>query len=257
MKLKSVKIKAHNDVQRSYYEEQLDKKIRLIPTESTYIKRHIERLLNFGNLSTSERILEVGCGMGKYTLPLAKNHLRIEGMDLSPVLLKYFEKFKEENQKIPLHCFDILDCPPAFAGQFDVVLGFFALHHLVDLKAAFHAFMHYIRPGGRIIFFEPNGVNPLYYFQIMITPGMSWAGDKGLLKMTKRKLTTAISDAGFDNLKFECFGMLPPMCMNRSFGPALEDWINSFGLIDRVGAFLMLEATKPDTVIRGNKHNNH
>ena len=248
MRLISPKTKAHNEIQRSYYEQQLSRKTRLIPTESTYVNRHIERLCRFSNLSTNERILEVGCGMGKYTLPLAKGRLRIEGVDLSPVLLEHFDKFNEDKHNIPLHCFDILECPPAFEGRFDVVLGFFTLHHLVDLNEAFDAFTHYIRPGGRIVFFEPNGLNPLYYIQIMITPGMSWAGDKGLRNMTKRKLTAASRDAGFKDLKMECFGMLPPVLMNRRFGPPLEDWINSFNVINKVGAFLMLEATKPENV---------
>ena len=74
---------------------------------------------------------------------------------------------------------DLLDPPAELHGSFDVVTGFFVLHHLEDLDAAFAGGRQLARPGGRVVFIEPNAYFPGFYVQVTLTPGMSWKGGEG------------------------------------------------------------------------------
>lgn len=241
----SEKIEKQNDEQRRYFEERsLKKNARLRPVNSTYVKRHVERLIGFGGISKGDRILDIGCGMGKYTLPLAGEGYFVEGLDLSPYLLAQLQTYTSTGLHIPLHCADILDPIPTLENRFDVVTGFFMLHHLVDIEAAFDAVGYYLKPGGRFVFLDVNPFCPWYYLQITFTPSMRWRVEKGIFNLTKNKLFGYAQAAGYSECESKKFGMLPPLLMNRSLGPALEKIIDKITLFRPVSAFQMFRAIK-------------
>jgi SAM-dependent methyltransferase len=146
----------------------------------------------------------------------------VEGLDLSPVLLDRLHGFDGGRYNIPLHCADVLQHPPGLEGQFDVVMGFFTLHHLHDLLSCFEAMTRLIKPGGRIVFLEPNPYNVLYYIQILITPGMTWQGDGGIVRMRTGLVFHAMRNAGLRHLAVARFGLFPPFLTNRQWGSRLE-----------------------------------
>ena len=86
------------------------------------------------------------------------------------------------------------------------------------------------RPRGRIVFLEPNPLNPLYYFQMLVVPGMNWGGDKGILNMREQNVLAAMRAAGLAQPSVERFGFLPPFAVNRSWGPAAEDALERVSL---------------------------
>ena len=174
-------IEHHNRAQIEYFEHAGKHAMR--PSDSTYIRRQVDRLIAFAGLAPGERVLDVGCGMGRYTFALADHGLVVEGLDLTESLLARFREFDGGQYGIPLHCADVLDPPDELKGRFDAVIGFFTLHHLHDLGGCLRAMRDLARPGGRIVFLEPNPLNPLYYLQMLVVPGMSWSGDKGILTM--------------------------------------------------------------------------
>ena len=53
-----------------------------------------------------------------------------------------------------------------------------------------------VKPGGRVAFLEPNPLNPLYYIQMAVMPGMSWEGDGGIVRMRPRRVLGAMQAAG-------------------------------------------------------------
>lgn len=211
---------AHNARQRRYYQQAL--KPHMQPADSPYLRRHVDQLLQFGGITPQDRLLEVGCGMGRYTLVLAERGFRIEGLDLSPELLARLRRANDGRYDISLHCADVIEYLPDLAGQFDAVIGFFTLHHLHDLPLCFAAMTRLLRPGGRVVFLEPNPFNPLYYIQMAITPDMTWQGDRGLIEMRRGRVHDAMRDAGLTQLGARRFGFLPPFLMNRNGGDALE-----------------------------------
>lgn len=79
-------------------------------------------------------MLDVGCGMGRYTLILAERGFALEGLDLSPVLLQRLRVFNGGRFNIPLHGADVMNPPAELQERFDAVVGFFALHHMHELE---------------------------------------------------------------------------------------------------------------------------
>lgn len=216
----------HNRRQKGYFERAF--KPTMVPVDSAYLDRHVEEALRAAGDAFRGRVLEVGCGMGRYTLLLAKRGIRVEGLDLSEVLLARLRSFDAGRHLIPLHCGDIADLPQDLAGRFDLVLGFFTLHHVHDLVRCFRGVARALKPGGQVVFLEPNALNPLFYVQILVTPGMTWAGDRGIVGMRRRRVFRAMRQAGFEALTLDRFGFFPPFLLTRPFGRRLEAALESF-----------------------------
>ena len=75
-------------------------------------------------------------------------------------------------------------------------LVFFTLHHVHDIPACYRAMAQMVKPGGRIVFLEPNPFNLLYYLQILFTPRMTWSGERGIPNMRKSLVFEAMHTAG-------------------------------------------------------------
>ncbi len=236
-------VDAHNRQQTEYFERTFKK--TMVPRETPYIARHISEIVAFGDLSRDQRILEVGCGMGRYTLPLAARGYRIEGLDLTPGLLEHLRAYDAGRFGITTHCFDLLARPDEMAGAFDVVLGMFMLHHVHLLDESIRALKGYVRPGGRLLFMEPNPRNPLYYLQIAITPGMTWQGERGIRNMTQERLRLAGERAGLGEFELRRFGLLPPFIANLRLGARLERAVERLPWIEPILAFQMVRMTVP------------
>jgi SAM-dependent methyltransferase len=220
VEVERLRIQEHNRAQIEYFEHAGKRAMQ--PTSSPYVERQVDELVRFANLRDGERVLDVGCGMGRYTFPLAERGLQVEGLDLSQALLDRLDAFNAGRHNIPLHCTDIIDLPTTLDRRFDAVVGFFTLHHLHDLRASFAAMTRLVKPGGRIAFLEPNPLNVLYYIQMVVAPGMSWQGDKGILNMRPQTVFAAMADAGLSGLALNRFGLFPPFAANRERGARME-----------------------------------
>jgi 2-polyprenyl-3-methyl-5-hydroxy-6-metoxy-1,4-benzoquinol methylase len=209
---------SHNQQQLEYFEGPLKK--TMVPLETPYVGNQLDRSLQSARVDKNSRILEIGCGMGRYTIPLARRGYQLEGQDLSPKLLDLLRSYAPD-LNLPLHCGDIAE--PNFEGPYDAVLGYFVLHHLDNFLGTFRALRKLLKPGGRAVFVEPNPFNPLYYFQIFLWPNITWQGEKGILKMRRSVLVPMLEQAGLRALPWERFGFFPPFLRNRP----------GFGLVER------------------------
>lgn len=213
-------IEEHNLSQKRYFERSVQP--NMVPANSRYVQRHVDEVLRFAGISPGERVLEVGCGMGRYTFILAQRGVEVEGLDLSPFLLRKLREFDGGRYDIPLHCADIFNYPPELDGRFDAVVGFFVLHHLHDLPHCFEAMRRLLKPGGRVVFLEPNPYNLLYYVQITLMPHMTWQGDKGIVHMRPTPVFRAMQNGGLRRTAMARFGFFPPFLANRLWGSRLE-----------------------------------
>lgn len=221
-------IEQHNASQRRYFEQ--TPKPTMVPSGGTpYLNRQLDEVLAAAQTRPGERVLEIGCGMGRYTLLLAERGVRVEGLDISRVLLDRLAAYDAGRHDIPLHHADVLDPPDELLGQFDAVIGMFALHHIHDVGGSLRSIPRLLRPGGRVAFCEPNPYNPLYYVQIATRPGMTWKGDGGIVNIRRGPLVRSLAAAGLDDLYWKRFGFFPPFIANSSFGK-LERPLESFPL---------------------------
>ena len=143
---------------------------------------------------------------------------------------------------VRLYCVDILDHPSELRERYDVVIGFFTLHHLHDLESSFEATSGLVRSGGTIAFLEPNALNILYYVQIVVTPRMTWEGNRGVGRMRKGVVFDTMRRAGLQDLRLHRFGFFPPFVSNRRWGGALQ------AVLERVRLW---EALLPSQLFKG------
>ncbi|GAA3522570.1 hypothetical protein GCM10022393_41450 [Aquimarina addita] len=233
----------HNSIQLDYYAGKVKK--TMLPVDSYYVNNHIRQFIKHSGITREDDILEVGCGMGKFTFPLLQRGYKLTGLDLSPVLLQKLLEHNANRFQINLVASDILDAPNELNGRFDYVIGFFTLHHFMNLETYIKSMSRLLKPGGSIIFLEPNAYNPLYYFQIAFSPTMSWAGDKGVAMMHYKKFKDASAYAGLANLTIDKYGFFPPFVVNRKIGRYVESSLEKMRVFKGVSAFQIVKMTKP------------
>ena len=232
---------AHNRYQRDYFEN--EERSRITLGDTPYIRAHVDRMVEKAELSSHHSILEVGSGLGKFTLPLAARGYRMMANDLSPRLL---EKLTEAScGEVSTVCCDIHDIEHHIQTPFDRVIGFFVLHHLIDFDQVFLALSKVMRPGGRITFCEPVASNPLYYLQIALTPSMRFAGEPSITSMRPGIILPALARAGFVEPQSHPYGYFPPIIKNQAWGERLERWLDAKPLVPFPNAFQIFTARLP------------
>ncbi|HSX26443.1 MAG TPA: glycosyltransferase [Chlamydiales bacterium] len=237
----------HTERQKEYYSK-VNHSTIFPKNYPRYIQRHLKEALQYVPLIPQQRILEVGCGAGRFTLPLERREilvqkqLQIEALDISPDLIKALRA----NTSIPLHCADLTHSPSQLHGKFDVVIGFFVLHHLPDMDRAFQAISTLLKPGGKVLFVEPNPYNPLYYVQIICHPKMRWKNERYILSMRKAPIASAMQKAGLTHFAMHRYGFFPPFLSEPSFGAKLENILEKIPLCKPILPFQVFFAQKPE-----------
>ena len=118
-------------------------------------------------LPQAERVLDVACGTGNLTLPLAKQGYQLTGLDLSSQMLAIARtKTLEAGLTIDYLQQDMTQ--PYGVGDFDVVTCFFGgINHLLSveaLQACFQQIYAALKPGGLFIFeqFSPAKMRSIF-----------------------------------------------------------------------------------------------
>ena len=132
-----------------------------------------------------------------------------------------------------LFAYQVLDGVPE-AG-FEAMVGYFMLHHLPELERYFRSAQRTLRPGGRMVFVEPNPFHPLYPVQIACTPGMRWQAERGIYQLTPKRLRRAAAAAGFSRVRIRRYGSMPRAPYN---------WLARLGC-ERMPEPLLPAAVKP------------
>jgi SAM-dependent methyltransferase len=192
------------------------------------------------------RILEIGAGLGKFSLPLIQRGFRMTCVDLSPVMLERLKAAAGVND-VETIVADAADVARRTSRRFSYATGFFVLHHIDDLARVFRGMRAAMLPGGRVAFCEPVATNPLYYLQIALTPGVRWSAERGILRMRSRVVLRALEGTGFVDFRGYTYGFFPPQVTNRAWGARLEDGFETV----RVSGFLHALQGRCCAVFRG------
>lgn len=108
---------------------------------------YLEKFLKVG-----QRILDLGCGYGRYTIPLAELGYEIDGIDITQSLVvKARSNAKEKNLEVKFTVGDMRSLP--FADKsYDLIIcmwsTFSELSELVDQKRAIEEMMRVLRNNG-------------------------------------------------------------------------------------------------------------
>jgi SAM-dependent methyltransferase len=104
------------------------------------------------------RVLDVGCGVGRWSRLLAARGARVTGIDLSPTMIEEARR-RAARAGVAERCtFQVQDvCDLQLRGQFDMVLAVTVLQHILDpagLRAAALGLSRCLAPGGRMVLLE-------------------------------------------------------------------------------------------------------
>jgi len=119
-------------------------------------------ILAAAGVGAGTRVLDLGCGAGDMTLALLARGAAVTSLDLSDGMLAVARRRVElyaDGASATFVCAPVerTGLPP---GSFDVVVGRWILHH-VDLPAATAELARILAPGGRAVFLENSGANPI------------------------------------------------------------------------------------------------
>jgi SAM-dependent methyltransferase len=99
-------------------------------------------------------VVDLGCGNGQISIPLARQGADVLGIDVSPAMAEQLRSAAEHEGLSTLDAIarpvEELDLPPA---SVDLIVSSYALHHLRDPDKArlVEAAMTWLRPGGRLL----------------------------------------------------------------------------------------------------------
>ncbi|HET9255059.1 MAG TPA: methyltransferase domain-containing protein [Pseudonocardiaceae bacterium] len=113
-----------------------------------------------GKITPGERVLDMGCGTGRFTAPLAATGAEVTGLDLSSGMLTVArKKLAERGLKAEMRQGDMAELPFPDA-TFDTVTSMLALMHipLADRQAVFIEASRVLKPGGRMLLCVKNSV---------------------------------------------------------------------------------------------------
>jgi SAM-dependent methyltransferase len=209
------------------------------------VRRHVAQTIDPLHLTPGARVLELGCGLGRFTEALlARGHL-VTAMDLSDYLIDRLRASFGQEKGLETVVGRAEEVDRLTRGSFDAVVGFFFLHHIIDFRSVFEATRRVLAPGGRIAFCEPNAFNPLFYVQMTVTPGMSWKGEPSVSKMRPGFLFPMLAELGFIDIESSLYGMFPPAIANTAVGRGVERGLEAIPPLRPLSAFRIIRARLP------------
>ena len=195
------------------------------PAGKERVNRRCTFFIERGGMRPGLRALELGCGTGLFLREVAKSGVTLTGCDLmSRFLHGLYEWSRESHVTVERQ-----DAHRMSYGSdsFDVVYGSSILHHL-DIGRAISEIYRVLRPGGRIVFCEPNMLNP----QVFLQKNLPWLkakmGDSpDETAFVRWRLIRDLRYAGFREVFVRPFDFLHPLTP--------RDWISA---VNKVGMVL-------------------
>ena len=119
-------------------------------------------VLQAAGIRAGSRVLDLGCGQGDLTLALLARGADVTALDISPGMVDVARaRVRLHGQGRPARFVVAPIEATGLASQsFDVIVGRWILHH-VDLVAAGPELARLLVPGGRMVFSENSGANPV------------------------------------------------------------------------------------------------
>jgi 2-polyprenyl-3-methyl-5-hydroxy-6-metoxy-1,4-benzoquinol methylase len=237
------------EVQRRFYDSTADQYRENFQQVNTYFDFVTARFLAAVDPRPGERVLELGASGGRFTVPLLDRGCRVTAVDISPRSIEYLDRLLSGHPRrgeLTLVVDDASALERVTARDFDAVVGAHILHHVQDLDGLLARARERLRPGGRVVFLEPNPWNPQWYVQVTLHPRRSWRVERGLLRMWPGPVRRRLLTAGFAPARVATFGCFPPFVLNlvpRAAG--LEAALERITPLARLFTLNLFAARKP------------
>lgn len=178
------------------------------PAGKKRANRRADFFINLANVKQGDQVLEIGCGTGLFTRKFySATKANITAIDISEDLLIEARKLlPEANFKVDdaMHLsFD--------DNTFEVVFGSSVLHHL-EFDSSLSEIFRVLKPGGRLIFAEPNMINPQILIQKNVPFIKKWLGDSpDETAIVRWKFSKLLVSKGFKKVNIFPYDFLHPI----------------------------------------------
>jgi SAM-dependent methyltransferase len=164
-------------------------------------------------------ILEVGCGLGVHTRVFSIPGVKVDAVDISKEFIgEASSNFRRANTRFHTAAAESL---PFSDGKFDAVVGISTLHHL-DMDAALREFHRVLKPAGKLIFTEPNLLNPMVFLErnVGFIKRRHFVSDDETA-FVRWSLERQLRTHGFKNIRTVPFDLLHPQLPSWMLSPAV------------------------------------
>ncbi len=139
---------------------------------------HVQLILEyFGDLA-GKRVLDAGCGKGRFARVLAQRYpgASIVALDLAEAMLRHVPEGVDA-------CAGSMTALPFASGTFHCAYATESLEHAVDIEGAVAELCRVVAPGGRIVIIDKNSKQ---WGRLKTPEWEKWFGRKELEKMLER-----------------------------------------------------------------------
>jgi len=178
-------------------------------------------------------IIEIGCGIDETIFLPMNGCTNRYGVDLSDVAINK-QKAKAKAKGIDVNFFVAdahnIDMPEE---SFDLIFGTSILHHL-NLEIVLKEFRRLLKPGGKVIFIEPLGINPVINYFRNKTPELRTPDEKPFDKQDLKVISSVFPKSQI------CYYDLSGLAAPVFFGANVSDEVMAiFQKIDNVIFYLL------------------
>lgn len=161
------------------------------PAKAYFRSRKLSAALELGGFPSNGHLLEIGCSVGQFSLPLARLGYRLTGIDLSgsSVAVAAHRASREGLSNASFLALDAERLEHLPNDSFDGVVSFSTLRYLPQLSTALLEIHRILKPGGRVVADFPNLWCPWFYVKQWLGseshPCDHWFTEAGLKKIFK------------------------------------------------------------------------
>lgn len=209
------------------------------------IAYQIDTIVGFMDNIKRSSILDVGCGTGFLSLFLAKKAKQVIGIDISKESIK---KAQQQAKRYRVHNFqgiagDIYK--HKFNRIFDYIIIVNVVHHVWEPEEFFSVLRPLLSARGKIIIFESNPLNPLFYPFLFMHGNLRSHLTKEYFNSNVYSLKSFIRKSNLSIEKIERYAFFPTLLYNySSMFITINKLLNHIPLINNFCAFHILICKK-------------
>lgn len=120
----------------------------------------------FNTLKPGDRVLELGCGSGWFTLEMARYGAQIDAVDIAEgaiaIARRYYDQVRQTETLAGSINYQVLDVnqAPMPADHYDWVVMTGMLHHAPNPRQLLEDSKRWLKPSGRVFIFDPLDTTP-------------------------------------------------------------------------------------------------
>jgi SAM-dependent methyltransferase len=235
------------ELQQRHFDGKLDAYREMYGKDTPFHLAMTDQLIRFAGAKSGERVLDVGCGLGRATIPLLRAGCTVTGLDISAVTL---DALGERVRRLGLENGFSAICSAIehfdVRQSFDLVIGRGILHHIEDPPSALSRLTDALLAGGRLVFMDPNPLNPAWIPFILLHPHLSWRVERGVMRGTPGRTASMLRGAGLERVSIDFTGLVPPPLWGRwKTAAKLEQRLRAVRGLRRLAAYLLVRGFAP------------